>query len=717
MATALTISADSSLHPLGLVVAAWLEKLKLARKHKDENFGKWAKEALQFFDGAHDFMWDDKASGPGGGGANILSQGSNTWKPRFRMTYNRMFEAVALFGPALYFRNPTILCTPLASPEVSPEALGIDTQDPEQVQGYQMAIWQQQQLQAGRSTTASCYQSYLNWLQQVTDKKRQARRAITDALITGAGYLESSLESDETGKLRLPRSMYVSSKDVLKDPDAEYEENVMWMSVTCIEPVNIVEERYGLPAGALRGHLQSYAAESENGQKRRDFKAKGGTHDLIEYTKIYSKNGFGGQLRPQAGVSGSSPQAAAFDTSVFGKNCLIVVAEGVPYPLNLPPHVLEDSDQEAAFYAAQWPTPFWQEINKPLAWPLSELRFFDKPGCIWPVSLFKSVAGEMKFINWCLSFLADKAASACQTIMVMAKEAGAEIQSQLTGGSAPYSKIELSQLMGLKPDDLVRFLQAPEFPQSIWMVVKEIDEKIDKRLGLTELIYGLSSRQMRSAAEANVKGDQISIRPDDMASTVEDWFSLTVMKEAETARFHLGGQDVSLVLGPLGAAAWEYHSQSTDPDAITSEYTFRIEAGSSRKPNKEAKTAQLQEFGQYALPVFQQLAATGQVGPLNAYLAEVAKSMDLDPQMFASEPPPPPEQQPPSPEEQARMAQAQQDMQVQQVKLQMDQQKHVQELQQSDESHQQDMEIAQDTATVKNQLARAAARAKPKGGK
>ena len=77
-------------------------------------------------------------------------------------------------------------------------------------------------------------------------------------------------------------------------------------------------------------------------------------------------------------------------------------------------------------------------------WPYTELGFYDKPGSVWPVSIFKPVAGEMRFINWCMSFLADKAASACQTIVGRAKAAGAEIQRQMSGASSPYTMASIS---------------------------------------------------------------------------------------------------------------------------------------------------------------------------------------------------------------------------------------------------------------------------------
>lgn len=719
--------SDNPLYPL---VHAWLQKIDLARGDKHDKFGKWATEAKKFFDGAHDFMWDDASArlGP----ASFLAAEGNSWKPTFRMSYNRMFEAVALYGPAMYFRNPAIQCTPLESPEFAPESFGIDPNsfDPEQqfaMQGFAAAASEHMQVIADRRSMADCYQAYLNWVQRVGDKKRQTRRAITDALVTGAGYLKTTLDTSESSGIRFPRSVYVSSDDILKDPDAEYEEDVQWMAERFVLPLNLVEQLYDLPPDTLRGHLETFSheAESGRGKTRRKDDGRGRSFDLLEGYRIYSKNGFGNLLKGEANQKGRAPSnpKTAYDASWMGRYCHLVVARGVPFPLNLPPWLL--ADQEAAFMAAQWPCPFWQELNKPLAWPFSELRFYDKPGCVWPVSLFKSVAGEMKFINWCMSFLADKAASSCQTILVRAKAAGAEIQKQLAGADAPFAVMELSDLLGMKPSELLSFIQAPAFPVDIWNVIAAVDERIDKRLGLTELLYGMSGRQIRSAAEADVKAAQVSIRPDDMANSVEDWVTLSVLKEAECARYHLAGQDVGLVLGPLGSSLWDRHVETTDPNAVVNEYSFRIEAGSTRKPNKAGRVAQLQEFGQYALPVMQQFAAMGQMAPYNAYMTEMARALDMDAQPFLIDMPPQPqpgepgaEAQPPvDPAAEAKAMQAEQKMSADEAKLAMDRERHDQEMKQREERHQLDMRIAKGKAKARASTgtgARAGARARGK---
>ena len=110
MATAPKYDGEHVIRPL---CQQWLAKIKAAKTQKWERFGQYAEESMKFYDGAHDWMWKEEyATGPGG----FLEKGGTSGFPTFRMTVNRVFEAVALFGPALYHNNPHITVTPLEPP-------------------------------------------------------------------------------------------------------------------------------------------------------------------------------------------------------------------------------------------------------------------------------------------------------------------------------------------------------------------------------------------------------------------------------------------------------------------------------------------------------------------------------------------------------------------------------------------------------------------------
>jgi hypothetical protein len=339
-----------------------------------------------------------------------------------------------------------------------------------------------------------------------------------------------------------------------------------------------------------------------------------------------------------------------------------------------------------------------------------------------------------------MSFLADKVAAASTTYVAVAKAAGAEIQDQIKSGLGPYTHIEISDLFGKSVRDVVSFLDAPSFNVDIWRMVSEVLQMIDKRTGLTELIYGLSgSTQIRSATEADVRNQNVSVRPDDMASRVEDWLSQCALKEIEAAEWMLSGQDVAPILGGLGAQIWDTQIRQQDFERTIREYDYRIEAGSARKPNKVNRIRQLNEFAQIAMPVLQNFVGQGLIEPYNALIEDWAKANELDPtryvitqeiiqqreqqqmqmQMQAQQQQAQQQQQDPAAQAQMQQAQmdmqmkqmdmqikqaeaqsksqvAQQEVQAKQVDLRVQQQEHQQELQQDSEKHDQEVEQARE---------------------
>ena len=194
--------------------------------------------------------------------------------------------------------------------------------------------------------------------------------------------------------------------------------------------------------------------------------------------------------------------------------------------------------------------------------------------------------------------------------------------------------------------DVISVFQLPNATSEIWSVISAVTEMLEKRLGLTELVYGMTNRQIRSATEASVRSEQISIRPDDMAECVENCMTQIARKEALAARWLLSPEDVAPVVGPIGAAAWAQHVSSMEPIQVAREYDYRIESGSARKPNKATRAEQMQAALQNLGPVLSGLIGAGVVDPFNALVRDWADSLDLDATPYLVPPPPPPPEPP-----------------------------------------------------------------------
>lgn len=703
----LTGMYNQSSFPLAYLCEVWMEKIKAGTEARHERFGQYALEAENFFDGPLNYMWQQqRAEGPSG----FLDKNSGML-PTFRISVNKLYEAVSIFGPALYYQNPTVLVDPLEYEQIPPEALGFAPDDPI----YATLAMQDQYDALQKKACAGVKQRYLNWLNIENDKKAQARRVITETVVAGLGFFYTQMHVPPGGRIKLPRSQYLSWKDVVVDPDAEYREDIQWIAIRHVEPANKVEKRFGITPGALVGHYQSAEAQAtrlgrqEKNSNRRNTRS----YDLVEYWEIYSKNGMGHRLR------GASEKVAGkqFDFDVLGDYTYLVVAKDIPFPLNASPEFVESLDStglEQFYERVSWPIPYWSDSSSDGGWPISWMTFCERIKSVWPMPTFKPVMSELQFVNWCLSFAADRIAASCHTYMAIPKAANVQIQKSIGNHRVPFTVIEVAGSLGISPDKLISFVQAPPFSADLWNMVAAVLELIDKRTGLTELAYGLTSRQMRSATEARTRDENISVRPDDMAMSVENTMTQVATREIQAARWFCEPQDVLQVVGPLGALLWERYILTQDVDAVVRDYRYRVETGSSRRPNREGKVQQMLDLAQYIMPVMSELIAAGNPGPWNAFVSDMAELMDLDAQQYLVQMQPAGPDQAGAAEAAAVQAEMQQKAVAFEQEMQFAQAKHDQDMQFAAEEHDIKMAAKEQESDAKVDQMKEQAKAKPK---
>src|ERR1700675_2019127 len=125
-------------------------------------------------------------------------------------------------------------------------------------------------------------------------------------------------------------------------------------------------------------------------------------------------------------------------------------------------------------------------------------------------------------------------------IIVFQKSAGEEMKRVLLSGE-DYELVELEKSHGTIKE-VVEVLQFPELNGDMFKVIQLVTTLFEQRTGLTELMYGQTSHAYRSAEEANVKEQQLNVRPDDMVNKTEDWMGNVARSEALTARWLLDPQ-------------------------------------------------------------------------------------------------------------------------------------------------------------------------------
>jgi hypothetical protein len=507
-------------------------------------------------------------------------------------------------------------------------------------QMYQQMMQQQGMLFERRKLISQLLQDYLNYTPNELDLKRHSRKVVEEAFIKGASVWWHELYAPPGAQVRMAGSFFDSIDNLVWDPDADEYEDIRWAARKRVQPIDEVAAKFGLSRDDLKGHIESYSSRADQNDRGYLHKKKNGkTNDLICYWEIYSKTGFGDRLK-----DADKDLRGVFDA--MGPNCYIVVAEGVEFPLNVPPAMLQEPVDDsgvpqAMFMAAQWPIPFWAEPN---GWPFTLLAWHGQPGYSWPVSIIKPGIGELRFINWAMSFLATRIATSSQTLVGVAKAADPDIKAKILDNKSEngFNVVEISEAIGRSVNDVISVFQMPGVSQDMYNIISEVTNLFDRRVGLTELIYGMTRAQFRSAAEANVKAEQISVRPDDYANTLEDALSEVARKEALLARWMVYPQDVAPLLGPMAAQAWQMHVQNEDPESIVREYAYRVEAGSARKPNIATKTENLNNFMQVIMPVAQGLLQAGRPELFNGVMAQWGKVNQMDVSEFMVPPPPPP---------------------------------------------------------------------------
>jgi hypothetical protein len=627
------------------LATGWLKKIELSLKHK-RPFTEDGREAMSFFDGPHNWFWKDTYARHEYGYNRTIAP------PAFRMQVNRVFEAVKLFGSVIYHRNPVRTVTPAKYPFVSPEVVGVV--DEQSMMAYQQAAQDTIQRTEIRKIAALLMERYLNYTPNELDLKTHSRRVVDEAIIKGMGVWWTEMVTLPGSDIGVIGSFADSVDNFTMDPDATEIEDITWCARRCTHPIDVVARQYGLDRDQLKGHLDGAKPIDGEGDNQifteedQTYKGRkaGKSNELVTYWKIWSKTGLGDRLKDM-------PKELIGTFDAVGDNCYIVVCEGIPYPLNMPPSALEEQVDEATgmppglFRAVQWPIPFWAEAN---GWPFVALDFHRKPGYVWPISHIKPGIGELRFLNFAMSFIAQRVATSCETLLGVSKAADQDIKDQILSQSEKgFKVVEISETLGRSVNDLISVFQLPEVSPELWRIVDAVAQQFDKRVGLTELAYAMTSSQIRSATEANVKAEQLSVRPDDMANRLEDSMSLLARREALAARWLLRPQDVDSIVGPLGAAAWAQHIASMDPATVAREFEYRVEAGSARKPNKATRVEQMQAALQTLGPILQGLVPMGMVDPLNALISDWADSLDIDAKPYLLPPPPPPPPPPGSP--------------------------------------------------------------------
>ncbi len=649
------------------LVSRWSQRIDEARKAR-QPWARRAAECTAFYRCAADPIWN----GDPAKGLEPLWKGA---PPKVKFVLGKAFELVSIFGPSLYYTIPQRKVTPRTAPQGVSELIQgmiapikqqqFEMQQQAAMSGFPMppmpplpveeALQRDAQRFQAQGVTAQLMEAWLNYtpLEQPGTLARHLQLAINDMLITGMGVTFTRPIQKPNGRV-VTGSFREDPMRLIIDPDHKTYVEAKWIAVQRIEAIADVERKFQLPPGTLKNKA---TLESSWGPTDTDDGLAGSASDRVDadmfmYYEVYSKRGLGlTGRRKNEEVDG---ELAKRLEGVAGKYVYLAIAPNCNHPLNLYTETLLGGEENAAAtdetIAAwlKWPTESWRDDR----FPCEVLAPYPDTDSPYPMAILTPAMGQLKFLTRFMSDVTNRSRKASQDIYGV-KAAYYDDTVKVLKSDDDLKILKVSGSME-SVRNAIEVFQTPPLNPDVWRIAEAHIEQFEKCTGMNDGAYGgnAGGTQSRTAADAASKREAIMIRPQFLQQQVEEWASRQAGLEAIVARQHITGENVQPLIGETGAMLWDQFVVSQDADAIAAEMEYRVDAGSMRRPNKDAMIANLQQIMPTLLPILQGVAVnTGNVQPLNELLKLFGDAIDQDVTKMLIPPPPPPQPMQGPPEE------------------------------------------------------------------
>jgi hypothetical protein len=465
------------------LVGVWESMLESAEKSKSaKRFRQGAKMGMQFYIGPHTDVFKSA------GGDDLSSWNWDEDSPK--VTVNKSFELVKVFGPFLYQSNPRrrVVCRSENNPVY-----------------YALS---------------QVIEDYLNYTPRELNLKREQREVIDEAIIKGRGVAWTGLD-DDTG---LVGTFFESVDNIRIDPDCKRPRDAFWVARKMEEPHWVLKERYpgsGAKNAKPNTHFETKDPETNESPERTS------SNDVVRYWEIYSKMGVG--IRSRRGMKENRGEFEGFDDKNDFK--LVVIS----------------SENKTPIHVGDWPAPMFLDNE----WMHTFLDFNTVPNEPWPVSILSAAEGEQRAIDWLASFILAKAHAHAREVIAVDSEGGQDLMEKIQSGLDMIIAEVKTGVHGKKISDMVQSISLPggEVMKTLLDTLSLFQNLFEARTGLSEVLMAMSQRSMRSATEAELRQQNANIRPDDMANVVADFNTVIARKEAMMMRFLLEPEDIENAIG------------------------------------------------------------------------------------------------------------------------------------------------------------------------
>lgn len=460
----------------------------------------------------------------------------------------------------------------------------------------------------------------VNYTPKETGLRDDCRRAIVEAIGYGRGVMWVGRD-EKTG---LVYSMYDSVRNLITDPNARVKRERKWVGRRRCRPrFEVIAE---IPSA--RATIEKIKASEQRPTDldgRYDWEAKDTSTDCITYYELYALTGIHNFKGGTELVKLLTPQATTDDQ---------VKASSVE--MDNSPLKYCVSEDGTLLYVTEWEVPYHIKNE----FPCEELDLLDNPDSDWPVSPLAAGSGYQRAINWLVTMMMGKYRFTARTFGALSRAGGMSQKDKdkvLIGGDIEMLEITTN---GSETKSLKDYISEFQFSQDYLVhgmkFLEMLEDKFQKATGLYEILYaGDTSRQMRSAQEAQLKERTSKTRIDDHKDRVAEWQARLSRKEALAWRFLADRNDVADILGEQAGADWGFlvkpenmdvqkwiqeniqagmppdqaieqaqqqMSQAVDINAWSKEIDYSIEVGSMRRRDVDTKIDALKEMMNQAVP-------------------------------------------------------------------------------------------------------------------
>ncbi len=606
---------------LNSTVDIWRKQIGLAKKTKEVHFAKTARRAWGYLGKSY---------------KGLYIEGEEEFRvpvtPKFRTRRNLSREYIALMLPMLHHQVPVRQVTPRRPPV--PEVL---LKLLEGTGERQKALADQEQM------LAFLLQWWLNYLPGLYGLSREARTAIPEALVKGRAVVFHELVESPHGLV--PASFYASVDDLFCDADSKQWRDCGFIMRRRHSSLRAVAKRFGRDLTLLRSQYRSAydGADIDTldtvAEVRSDVENVAGeeARDGCVYYEIWSRVGIGDTL------VGAAPELRSFAARLRGdgepvEHVWLVYMPGVPYPLNVPPEVLED--REEVRRRLRWPIECYRDTENP--WPCSVLDFYPNADNPWSSSPLEGSLPLLAFLDHVYSYMLGRIARSSCDIIVTSSELEASINDAYEKG-VDLEIITANGKVGEDMAKLVTVIKFPEMQKDLWRVIPMVEQAFEKASGMLPAASGAQpDTQDRSAAATQARESHLNSRPQDFANAVEAWHSQIAAKEALMSRLYVGPGQVAPLFGermvsdPQGqeypdgnlTLKWMELVNTQDRAVAASEMLYTVEAGSGQRKNKRKQADDAMQIMQTLMPVAQSLIDRGDPGPYNMMIDFLSETFE-----------------------------------------------------------------------------------------